>query len=73
MSSIHRKRRTIYIGEKAYDSLTEAAAVLGVPKSSLHKRLRYGGECVIGGIRVADTPPTRVFIESAITRGHGSL
>ena len=71
MSYMHRKRWTIYAGEKVYDSLTKAAVALGVPKTSLHKRLKYGGECVVNGIRVADRPPARVFVAHPARRETG--
>ena len=71
MGSMRQKRRAIYIGEKVCASLTDAAVVLGVPKSSLHKHLRFGGECEINGTRVSDTPPARVFTDHPARRKTG--
>ena len=63
MGSLHRKQRTIYVGEKECGSLREAAALSGISVMTLYRRLRYG-EYFHGGVRIADTPPGRVFGEA---------
>jgi len=57
----------IYVGEKACDSLRKAAALSGVPESTLYKRLRYG-EYFHNGVRISDAPPHRAIDEEAPVR-----
>ena len=60
MRQIHRQRRTIYVNEITFDTLKEAADFVGIPNSTLSKRLGCG-EFFYKGFRIARTLPPRIL------------